>query len=84
VEAIAGKFHYLQAYFELYGSDLYAFAPALYKSKFNHALLLGIAAAKKQAVQDLIAASPLPLKGLYKAAAALTPAAALRTLITSK
>lgn len=82
--AIAVKFQYLQAYLGLYGNDLYTCAPALYKSKFNHAVLLGIAASKKREVLELIDASPLPLKGLYKVASFLAPAAALRALITSK
>ncbi|MGY2134518.1 glycosyltransferase family 2 protein [Hymenobacter sp. HD11105] len=84
VAAIAGKFQYLQVYFGLYGADLYALAPAQYQAKFRHALLLGIAANQKEEVRALLAASPLPGKALYKAAVALTPAAALRTLITFK
>ena len=83
-EAIAGKFNYLKIYFELYGTDLYALAPALYHSKFRHALLLGIAAGQKAEARALVEASPGPRKGLYKALVALTPAAALRTMITLK
>ena len=83
-EAIAGKFAYLQAYFKLYGTALYAIAPARYRAKFHHALLLGVAADLKLQVKALIAASPLPLKGLYDLVVALTPAAALRQLITRK
>ncbi|QIL77331.1 glycosyltransferase family 2 protein [Hymenobacter sp. HDW8] len=83
-EAITSKFYYLKKYFELYGADLYAMAPALYQSKFRHAVLLGIAAAKKDDARAMVESSYGQIKSLYKALIFLTPSAALRTLITLK
>ncbi|OGX83785.1 glycosyltransferase family 2 protein [Hymenobacter glacialis] len=83
-EAIAGKFAYLQAYFGLYGADLYALDPVQYRAKLHHALLLGVAADLKPQARALVEASSLPLKGLYKSVVALTPAVALQKLITLK
>ncbi|ALJ00980.1 glycosyltransferase family 2 protein [Rufibacter tibetensis] len=83
-EAIAGKFTYLSFYFNLYGKDLYQFDPEGYMKKFQHAVLLGIAAYKKKETQAMIDASPVPNKGLYKTFVSVTPSVILNKAITSK
>jgi hypothetical protein len=83
-EAIAGKFNYLKFYFDLYGNDLYSFDPAMYKKMFQHAVLLGIAAYKKDETMDMINKSPAGAKGIYKSLTTLTPSLVLNKLITSK
>jgi glycosyltransferase involved in cell wall biosynthesis len=83
-EAITGKFNYLKFYLGLYGADLYAFDPALFKKKFQHALMLGIAAGKKKEAIDMINALPMASKGIYKSFVALAPSGVLNTLIRSK
>jgi glycosyltransferase involved in cell wall biosynthesis len=82
--AIEGKFTYLRHYFELYGPDLYAFDPQGYQAKFQHALLLGIAAGRKPEARAMLAASPLPAKARYQALIGLVPPAVLSTIIRNK
>jgi hypothetical protein len=83
-EAITGKFNYLKFYLGLYGADLYAFDPALFRKKLHHAMMLGIAAGKKEEAVDMINALPITSKGIYKSFVTLVPSGILNTLIRSK
>lgn len=83
-EAILGKFNYLKFYLELYGADLYAFDPQLYKQKFHHALMLGIGAYQKEETRKMIQASPLKGKTKYRLLTSLAPSILLNKAITSK
>ncbi|MBD0258581.1 MAG: glycosyltransferase family 2 protein [Cytophagales bacterium] len=81
--AIEGKFKSMACYFSLYGKDLYALAPGLYKQKFNHAVLLGLASYNKRETRRLVQESPLrsPLLTLL---VNLSPAAAVNWLVRMK
>jgi glycosyltransferase involved in cell wall biosynthesis len=83
-EAIEGKFNYLKFYLDMYGADLYRFDPVLFKKKFNHAVMLGIACFKKKETNELINASPLSAKGVYKTFVAAMPSFLLNKAIRSK
>jgi glycosyltransferase involved in cell wall biosynthesis len=83
-DAISGKFDYLKSYFQLYGKDLLTADPVMYKKKMQHALLLGIAAYKKQETKALLDSMPVKRKAWYKTGVSLFPAFALNRLIRSK
>lgn len=83
-EAIEGKFNYLKFYFDLYGRDLYSFDPDLYKKKFHHALMLGIASARKKEALEMIAHSPIKNKPLYRSFVSLSPSQLLNKAIKSR
>lgn len=83
-EAIEGKFNYLKFYLGLYGNDLYGFDPAMYLNKFRHALMLGVAAYKKNEARELIEQSPLMQKGKYRLFVSLFPSLALNKAIRAK
>jgi glycosyltransferase involved in cell wall biosynthesis len=82
--AIEGKFNYMDAYLGMYGADLYALDPAMYRKKFHHALLLGIAAHKKKETLKMIDAASVSFKAGYKSFVQLAPTGVLNKMIRSK